>query len=135
MHLPKEVTLKEQSACLQPINRFTKSTSCIWICNTLHYLILASSTEGLRSGVSFLFLGLPVEVFDGDCAADITEGREAVVGGRPEAAHALDCCTRFAARISWEDSDNWNAERGMKYRLLLMFIIKALGSGIPGFPA
>ena len=73
--------------------------------NVPHYLILASSTEGLRSGVSFLLRGgLPdVEVFDGDCAcADITEGREAVVGGRI----SLDCCPRFVARISWEDSDN-----------------------------
>ena len=81
----------------------------------LHYLILASSTEGLSSGVSFLLLGLTVEAFDGDCViAAATEGREAVVGGRP-AAVALDGCPRFAVRISWEDSDNWNAECRLKY--------------------
>ena len=122
-YLVQNVSVKggriKTAICLSAYQQ-VRATSCTWICNTPqsapHYLILASSTEGLRSGVSFLFRGLPVEVLDGDCAADITEGREAVVGGRSTAARALDCwLPRFAVRISWEDSDNWNGKYRLKY--------------------
>ena len=71
------------------------------------YLILASSTEGFSSGVSFLLLGLFVD--DGDCGcccagavAAATAGREAVVGGRPAATFARDGddCPLFTVRTS-----------------------------------
>ena len=73
------------------------------------YLILASSTEGFSSGVSFLFLGLYEAVGSRFEAVDVaaTAGRDVVVGGRVFTfTHDGDDCPLFMDRISCEDSDN-----------------------------